>query len=84
MNCFEFGGIEIDEAFRQVCRKMDFAGETQVVDRIIFQIARRYWDCNENVWPIFKTLGNIFALDDRCLVRCFIFTRFAKYGPSYR
>jgi Sec7-like guanine-nucleotide exchange factor len=57
MNCFDFLNLDIDEAFRKVCLKLEFVGETQVVDRILFQVAKRYWDCNPQTHEAFKSIG---------------------------
>ncbi|KIY71151.1 hypothetical protein CYLTODRAFT_408393 [Cylindrobasidium torrendii FP15055 ss-10] len=39
---FDFSGLRLDVAFRQLFLK----GETQQVDRILDEFSRRYWECN--------------------------------------
>ncbi|KAI0695520.1 hypothetical protein BC835DRAFT_1273155, partial [Cytidiella melzeri] len=43
---FDFSGMRLDNAFRKLCAKLYLKAETQQVDRILEQFARRYWDCN--------------------------------------
>lgn len=43
---FDFSGMRIDNAFRHLCGKLYLKAETQQVDRILEQFARRYWECN--------------------------------------
>ncbi|KAI0341994.1 hypothetical protein BDW22DRAFT_1484877 [Trametopsis cervina] len=43
---FDFTGLRLDNAFRKLCAKLYLKAETQQVDRILEQFARRYWDCN--------------------------------------
>ena len=49
--------MDIDDAFRKVCKKIDILGETQVIDRLLFQISQRYWDCNEKMRDVFLSVG---------------------------
>jgi Sec7-like guanine-nucleotide exchange factor len=60
---FNFSEMDIDDAFRRVCEKIDILGETQVIDRILFQISQRYWDCNEKMRNVFLTVGNAKVAD---------------------
>ena len=62
MDCFDFSDMQIDAAFRLVGTKIDIIGETQVVDRILFQIARRFWDCNQKSRDLFKSIDITYAL----------------------
>ncbi|KAI0066118.1 hypothetical protein BV25DRAFT_1835812 [Artomyces pyxidatus] len=43
---FDFVGLRLDLAFRRLCAKLYLKAETQQVDRILEEFARRYWDCN--------------------------------------
>lgn len=61
MDLFDLTNLGLDEAFRRVCGKLDIAGETQVMDRILYQIARRYWDCNEAHQNLYKSIGKYFV-----------------------
>jgi Sec7-like guanine-nucleotide exchange factor len=63
MDEFNFSEIDIDDAFRRVCQKIDILGETQVIDRILFQISQRYWDCNEKMRNVFLTVGIVKLTD---------------------
>ncbi|GJE94948.1 PH and SEC7 domain-containing protein [Phanerochaete sordida] len=46
MDYFDFTGLRLDNAFRRLCGKLFLKAETQQVDRILEQFARRYWECN--------------------------------------
>ncbi|CDO69361.1 hypothetical protein BN946_scf184961.g3 [Trametes cinnabarina] len=46
MNFFDFSNLRIDQAFRKLCGKLYLKAETQQVDRILEEFARRYWECN--------------------------------------
>ncbi|KAJ9048225.1 hypothetical protein DSO57_1037152 [Entomophthora muscae] len=55
MDHFNFTGLRLDEAFRSLCTHLFLHGETQVIDRILAEFARRYWDCNPD--SVFKSQG---------------------------
>lgn len=65
MNCFNFADVHVDEAFRfdgltrQLCEQLYLTGETQTIDRILFQLSRRYWDCNPAKHNLYITVGKI-------------------------
>ncbi|KAI0332360.1 hypothetical protein GY45DRAFT_1344763 [Cubamyces sp. BRFM 1775] len=46
MNNFDFSNLRLDQAFRKLCGKLYLKAETQQVDRILEEFARRYWECN--------------------------------------
>ncbi|KAI0043650.1 hypothetical protein FA95DRAFT_1609196 [Auriscalpium vulgare] len=46
MDRFDYTGLRLDLAFRRLCAKLYLKAETQQVDRILEEFARRYWDCN--------------------------------------
>ncbi|KAM5530981.1 hypothetical protein V8D89_015363 [Ganoderma adspersum] len=46
MQNFDFSNLRLDQAFRRLCAKLYLKAETQQVDRILDEFARRYWDCN--------------------------------------
>ncbi|KAI0645547.1 hypothetical protein C8Q79DRAFT_1010490 [Trametes meyenii] len=46
MNFFDFSNLRLDQAFRKLCGKLYLKAETQQVDRILEEFARRYWECN--------------------------------------
>ena len=43
---FDFTSMRVDMALRKLCDKLFLRAETQQVDRILEEFARRYWDCN--------------------------------------
>ncbi|KAI9316006.1 hypothetical protein BX666DRAFT_2028239 [Dichotomocladium elegans] len=43
---FDFTNVRLDEAFRTLCGKLHLKAETQQIDRVLEQFAKRYWDCN--------------------------------------
>jgi Sec7-like guanine-nucleotide exchange factor len=70
LNHFEFADVTIDEAFRyhtsnkrQLCFQLYLTGETQMIDRILYQVSRRYWDCNESKQSMFCSIG-MYKLKD--------------------
>ncbi|KAI0743591.1 hypothetical protein C8Q80DRAFT_1345613 [Daedaleopsis nitida] len=46
INNFDFSNLRLDQAFRRLCAKLYLKAETQQVDRILEEFARRYWECN--------------------------------------
>jgi PH/SEC7 domain-containing protein len=46
MQHFDFQGLRLDNAFRRLCAKLYLKAETQQVDRILDEFAKRYFDCN--------------------------------------
>ncbi|KZT72176.1 hypothetical protein DAEQUDRAFT_749597 [Daedalea quercina L-15889] len=42
----DFSGLRLDHAFRRLCAKLFLKAETQQVDRILEEFARRYFECN--------------------------------------
>ncbi|CCM05711.1 uncharacterized protein FIBRA_07943 [Fibroporia radiculosa] len=46
MDYFDFSGLRLDHAFRRLCAKLYLKAETQQLDRILEEFARRYFDCN--------------------------------------
>ncbi|KAJ1985813.1 hypothetical protein H4R33_003749 [Dimargaris cristalligena] len=45
-NHFDFHGASLEEAFRSLCAHLFVRGESQVIDRILIDFSRRYWNCN--------------------------------------
>ncbi|KAJ3323687.1 hypothetical protein HDV06_001417 [Boothiomyces sp. JEL0866] len=64
MKCFDFNGVTIDTAFRKLCEHLDLNGETQAIDRILYQVSKRYWDCNPEFHQIYRSIGNNFIILD--------------------
>ncbi|KAK9712211.1 hypothetical protein K7432_007295 [Basidiobolus ranarum] len=48
MNHFDFARMRLEDAFRHFCSKLFLRGESQTIDKILEQFARRYWECNRN------------------------------------
>lgn len=46
MDHFDFTNLRIDVAFRRLCAKLYLRGESQVIDRILIEFSRRYWEHN--------------------------------------
>ncbi|KZT10625.1 uncharacterized protein LAESUDRAFT_720978 [Laetiporus sulphureus 93-53] len=46
MDNFDFSDMRLDHAFRRLCGKLYLKAETQQVDRILEEFARRYFQCN--------------------------------------
>jgi Sec7-like guanine-nucleotide exchange factor len=46
MSHFDFEEMKLEEAFRSLCSKLHFKGETQQIDRILLQFSARYFECN--------------------------------------
>lgn len=81
INCFHFEKMLLDEAFRFMCEHFQLAGETQMVDRILYQFSRRYWDCNPLAHKTFKNIGLLISKFRYCVWNL-VFTCFIKYGSS--
>ncbi|KAG8858191.1 hypothetical protein FRC20_012055, partial [Serendipita sp. 405] len=48
MDHFDFTNLRVDTAFRKLCGKLYVRGESQVLDRILIEFSRRYWEHNPN------------------------------------
>jgi Sec7 domain/Pleckstrin homology domain len=62
MECFDFHAISLDEAFRRFCVQLHLTGETQAVDRILFQMSSRYWNCNSEIQNMYRNIGGLMSL----------------------
>ncbi|KAI0225447.1 hypothetical protein L0F63_001117 [Massospora cicadina] len=60
MDHFNFAGLRLDEAFRSLCAHLYLHGETQVIDRILAEFARRYWHCNPD--SVFENQDVVYAV----------------------
>lgn len=60
MDHFSFSRLRLDEAFRNMCTHLYLRGETQVIDRILSDFARRYWDCNPD--SVFGSQDVVYAV----------------------
>ncbi|ORY00576.1 SEC7-like protein [Basidiobolus meristosporus CBS 931.73] len=45
---FDFSKMRLEDGFRRFCSKLFLKGESQTIDRILNQFARRYWECNRD------------------------------------
>ncbi|ORX93236.1 hypothetical protein K493DRAFT_302783 [Basidiobolus meristosporus CBS 931.73] len=46
MDHFDFTGMRLEKAFRFFCSCLFLHGEAQIIDRILNEFSRRYWECN--------------------------------------
>ncbi|PVZ99092.1 hypothetical protein BB558_004897 [Smittium angustum] len=46
MNNFNFTNIRLDEAVRRICSKLLMHAESQEIDRVLYELSRRYIECN--------------------------------------
>ncbi|KAK9764230.1 hypothetical protein K7432_008438 [Basidiobolus ranarum] len=47
MDFFDFTGMRLENAFRFFCSCLFLSGEAQIIDRILNEFSRRYWECNK-------------------------------------
>ncbi|KAI9270812.1 hypothetical protein BY458DRAFT_489900 [Sporodiniella umbellata] len=57
---FDFKGLELDLAFRLLCSKLHLKGETQQIDRILYEFAERYFECNPQC--VFGTIDVVYSI----------------------
>lgn len=57
MSMFDFGGINILLALRDLCKRLALKGESQQVDRILAAFSERWCDCNPHHG--FKSIGEL-------------------------
>ncbi|CAO3632700.1 unnamed protein product [Mucor hiemalis] len=57
---FDFEDVQLEQAFRDLCSKLHFKGETQQIDRILLQFSARYFECNPN--SIFGSTDVVHAI----------------------
>ncbi|KAI8912460.1 hypothetical protein EDD86DRAFT_201420 [Gorgonomyces haynaldii] len=62
MDCFEFHQLNLDDAFRRLCEKLYLSGETQMVDRILYQFSRRYWECNRQFDSLYRSVDIVYGI----------------------
>jgi Sec7-like guanine-nucleotide exchange factor len=56
---FDFKGLKLEQAFRNLCSKLHLKGETQQIDRILSEFAGRYFQCNPKC--IFGSTGKVLS-----------------------
>ncbi|KAI8898071.1 hypothetical protein BC833DRAFT_591154 [Globomyces pollinis-pini] len=61
MDCFDFSNVSLDEAFRLLCQKLELTGETQMIDRILYQVSRRFWDCNIDAHHLYRSIDIVYG-----------------------
>lgn len=54
---FDFKGLELEQAFRNLCSKLYLKGETQQIDRILSEFAGHYFQSNPKC--IFGSIGKV-------------------------
>jgi Sec7-like guanine-nucleotide exchange factor len=54
---FDFKGLKLEQAFRNLCSKLHLKGETQQIDRIFSEFAGRYFQWNPKC--IFGSTGKV-------------------------
>lgn len=58
MTHFDFEGLKLEQAFRNLCSKLHLKGETQQIDRVLYEFSARYFECNPQI--IFGSVGKYF------------------------
>ncbi|KAI8389288.1 hypothetical protein BD560DRAFT_430263 [Blakeslea trispora] len=59
-NHFDFKGLSLEQAFRNVCSKLHLKGETQQIDRILSRFAQHYFTQNPKI--IFGSKDAVHAI----------------------
>ncbi|KAI8803376.1 hypothetical protein BJ742DRAFT_503412 [Cladochytrium replicatum] len=62
MDLMDFAGDTLDTGFRRMCAHLYLTGETQAIDRILYQFSRRYWECNPHSQPIFRSIDTVYGI----------------------
>ncbi|KAG1453851.1 hypothetical protein G6F56_007468 [Rhizopus delemar] len=57
---FDFKDLKLEQAFRLLCSKLHLKGETQQIDRILYEFAERYFECNSQC--IFGTIDVVYSI----------------------
>ena len=60
MNLYDFAKMSIVEAFRHLTTHLHLTGESQVLDRIIHDFAKRYWACNTQYQYLYISEGMLY------------------------
>ncbi|KAG2212299.1 hypothetical protein INT47_001658 [Mucor saturninus] len=60
MSHFDFKGLKLEQAFRNLCSKLHLKGETQQIDRVLYQFSARFFQCNTN--SIFGSIDVVHAI----------------------
>ncbi|GAA5802856.1 hypothetical protein HPULCUR_008331 [Helicostylum pulchrum] len=60
MSLFDFQNLKLEQAFRTLCSKLYLKGETQQIDRVLFQFSTRYFQCNPQ--SIFGSVDVVHAI----------------------
>eukprot|EP00842_Homolaphlyctis_polyrhiza_P001476 jgi/Hompol1/2329/HPOL_002964-RA len=55
-------GVSLIIGKGRMCKKLYLAGETQMVDRILYQFSRRYWDCNPQSQPMYRSIDIVYGI----------------------
>ncbi len=63
---FEWHGINVIQALRQLCLKIPLKGESQQINRLLDEFSRVWFESNP--MTIFKTFDNVYAVSYACLL----------------
>ena len=55
METFDFKGLTLDDSIRFLVSKFALAGETQEIDRVMVEFAKRYHENNPNAFANWST-----------------------------
>ncbi|KAJ3034494.1 hypothetical protein HDV00_004995 [Rhizophlyctis rosea] len=62
MACFDFSEMSLDDGFRAMTSHLYLAGETQMVDRILFAFSKRWLECNEELKSLFRSVDVVYGI----------------------
>lgn len=69
---------------RRFCRHLQLSGETQAIDRILYQMSLRFWNCNQEAQKNYITIGtviknNLQSNNCRYCLWNIVFNRFTQH-----
>ncbi|KAI9357691.1 hypothetical protein DFJ73DRAFT_820821 [Zopfochytrium polystomum] len=62
MDHFDFLYVDLDVALRRLTSHLHLSGETHLIDRILLQLARRYWECNPDAQQIYRSADVVHGI----------------------
>ncbi|KAI9334658.1 hypothetical protein DFJ73DRAFT_35938 [Zopfochytrium polystomum] len=62
MKQFDFLYADIDIALRRLTSHLYLVGESQKIDRILHELARRYWECNPDANQIYRSAEVVYGI----------------------
>jgi hypothetical protein len=80
------GTTPLEINVRKLCSHLRLSGETQQIDRLLYEFSKRYWQSNSDLHVIFKSAGIlcIMASNRRYRIRNRILARSLKHRSTYR